>query len=389
MQHPNALRLEHHRASARLIRGHLAANPEFQPRYDAVKRIIHLFGRPAFYEISDRCNLTCEGCYFFDPAVFQGEPHDRTAFDAGWDGFLAREAARGVTMPYFLGAEPALEERRLIAAARHFRRGNIGTNGTVRLHPDIPFRISISAWAADAGDDARLRGGSAFRKALRLYQGDRRAIVLFTVNRDTVAQARAVAAMCRDHGLPLTFSLWSPTSSLLSRLATFTGNDDAFFRISTPDSSLIFSDADLMRVRDALDTLIDDFPDTVVYSRTYNRWSTAPGPLYALDPDSGIAETCGSRIIGGFRYHGLDLQPKAVKCCTPAVECRDCRLYSGGWSSQFTPNAAQVATAEAFGAWLDMILTVGRIFLRPETDPEAFVPAPAGASGPLHQECLT
>ena len=369
-------RLGQSRESVRLIRQHLAEYPELRGEYAAAACISHLFARPAFYEVSDRCNLKCEGCYYFDPAAFREAPADRGRFDAEWDAFLAQERARGVTMPYFLGAEPALEERRLIAAARYFRRGNLGTNGTIRLDSEIPFRISISAWAADEADDARLRGGSTLRKALRLYRGDDRAIVLYTVNPTNIDQVPAMARACRDHGLPLTFNLWSPTTGLLARLQSFTGNDDAYFRISTPERSLQLGDADLARVRDSLARAMQDFPDTVIYSDAYNRWSTRHGPLYALDAETGVAEDCGSRIVGGFRYHGMDLQSQPVKCCTPAVDCRTCRMYSGGWSSQFVPRPGQVATISGFADWLDMVLTIGRVFLRPEIDPEAFVGAP-------------
>ena len=376
MHNQSVGRLGHLRESARLIRKHLAESRVLQEQYAAVTHIIHLFARPAFYEISDRCNLKCEGCYYFDPATFRDGEADRLRFDAGWESFLAQERARGVTMLYFLGAEPALEEKRLIAASRYFQRGNLGTNGTVRLDPEIPFRISISAWAADEADDARLRGGSTLRKALRLYQGDSRAIVLYTVNPTNIDQVPAMARACRDHGLPLTFNLWSPTASMLARLRSFTGNDNAFFRISTPEQSLVLGDGDLIRVRETLAQAIEDFPDTVIYSHAYNRWSTKPGTLYALDPDTGVAEDCGSRITGSFRYHGMTLEAQPVKCCTPAMDCRSCRMYSGGWSSQFSPRPEQVATRSAFAEWLEMVLTIGRIFLRPELDPEAFVGTP-------------
>lgn len=363
------------RDSALTVRGHVKNNPDLSSIHDAARYIIKSFSTPSFYEISARCNLKCEGCYYFDPETFRGEQVEAADFDAAWPGFLESERARGVTMPYFLGAEPALEQRRLVVASRYFQRANLGTNGTVFLDPEIPYRISISAWAASAADDAWLRGGSALRKALRLYQGDRRTIVLYTVNATNIDQVPTMVQACRDHGLPLTFSLWSPTSSLLARLHAFAGNDDAFFRISTPDQSLMLGPAALERVRDTLGQALDDFPDTVIYSHAYNRWSTRPGPLYTLSQETGIAEECGSRTIRRFRYHGMDLRQLAVKCCSPAMDCAHCRMYSGGWSSQFSPRPEQLATLSGFADWLDMVLTIGRIFLRPEIDPGAFVAA--------------
>lgn len=359
-------------SSMRLMNQHARTDPQLKHLYHIAKGIVGLFKLPAFYEMSEQCNLKCEGCYYFDSETYQPHRSTRHHFDGHWEAFLAGEAARGVTMPYFLGAEPALEKQRLVVASRYFRRGNIGTNGTVYLDPEIPFRISISAWAAAEGDDVQLRGGKALRRALKLYRDDPRAIVLYTLNRCNVIQARDMVRLCQDHGLPVTFNLWSPTFNLLSRLNHYTGNDDQFFRISTPEHSLRFSDEDLLRARDTLGQLIDDYPDTVIYSHAYNRWSTSPGPLYRLNEDS-VAENCGSRILGSFKYYGMDLQPQAVKCCTPAVDCRECRLYSGGMSSQFLPKPEQVRSKQGFIDWLDIILTIGRIFLRPEIDPQVFV----------------
>ncbi|MEQ5777588.1 hypothetical protein J4E05_18835 [Thalassospira sp. NFXS8] len=351
----------------------MANNSCLQPAYAAVNHICHIFARPAFYEMSDSCNLKCEGCYFFDPGTLHAQKLDSSEFDEKWNALLAQEKLRGVTMPYFLGAEPALEQKRLLVAKRYFRRGNLGTNGTIRLDPEIPFRISISAWAADEKSDSWLRGASALRKALRLYQGDKRAILLYTVNPTNIDQVSIMARIARDHGLPLTFNLWSPTESILSRLSSFNGNDNEFFRISTPENSLLFDDYDLQRTRDTLDQVIYDFPDTVIYSQSYNHWSTRKGRLYTLNPETNIAEDCGSRIIGNFRYYGMNLQTQPVKCCTAAVDCENCRLYSGGWSSHFSPAPKQIESLAGFVDWLETVLTIGKIFLLQETDPEAFV----------------
>ncbi|WP_127026007.1 hypothetical protein [Rheinheimera mangrovi] len=363
--------MNHQLASMRLLRKHLKDHPCLENYYDTAKYIINSFRLPAFYEVSDRCNLKCEGCYYFDADTFQPNLSVRRDYDAQWNNFLGNEVIKGVTMPYFLGAEPALEQHRLIVASNHFNRGNIGTNGSIFLNPEIKFRISISAWSASESDDIRLRGKSALLQALKLYQGDPRAIVLYTINSQNIAQAKDIAHLCQDHGLPVTFNLWSPTKKLIEKLNNYTGNDNNFFRISTPDTSLRFSNDDLLQVQDTIGQLIEDYPDTVIYSHAYNKWSTTPGPLYKLD-SGNVAENCGSRIGGQFKYYGMDLASKPIKCCTAAIDCNECRLYSGGMSSHFLPLPEQIDSLEGFLDWLDIILTIGRIFLRPETDPKAF-----------------
>jgi hypothetical protein len=359
------------RESLRRVQELLAARPDLAPRYEDAKGVVRAFRKPAFYEVSQRCNLFCEGCYFFENG---GSHQVREPEPSAWEAFFASEAERRVSMAYFVGAETALHQDRLMAAAGHIKRGVVGTNGTIPIDPAIPYRISVSVWAGDDETDRRLRGASVFRKALKNYAGDPRAIILFTVSPWNLAGARTLAEMCRDHGLPLTFNMYSPTLTFLNRLSRAERNDDRYFRVSRPDSTPCFSDADLAETRRVLDELMDDFPETVVYTRAYNAWATQPGSLYEIDPASGLAPHCGSRIVGQMSYFTADLKPADVKCCTPDVDCSSCRMYSGGWSSKFQPTQRDLGDENAFSDWLDMMKTLGEILLyepadRPEERP--------------------
>ena len=347
----------------RTIRGFIKAHPELAPRYDFARAVIRAFRRPAFYEVETRCNLRCEGCYYFEG----GDTHSIKGEDdiAAWSGFFDAEGERGVSMAYFVGAEPALAQDRLRAAVGKFPRGNVGSNGTIRMDPDIPFRIGVSVWGADDPSDRSLRGASVFRKALRNYAGDPRAIMLFTVSRWTIDQVPEVARMCADHDLKLTYNMYSPTETFLTRLARQSPNDAEFFRVSSNDDSPILRPDDLLRVRDTLEESLEAFPDTVVYSKAYNDYICQPGPRYDICPDTGVARDCKSRIEEPMRYFTTDLQPKKVKCCTPDSDCSSCRMYSGGWSSRFVPRQHDVASVEAFRGWLDMMETLDEIFLYP------------------------
>ena len=72
---------------------------------------------------------------------------------------------------------------------------------------------------------------------------------------------------------------------------------------------------------------MEDFPETVLYSRNYNAWSTRDEPLHPVDAD-GIAPDCGSRITPLMHYYGADLERKEIKCCTPDLDCSQCRIMS-------------------------------------------------------------
>jgi len=268
-------------------------------------------------------------------------------------------------MAYFVGAEPALAQDRLHQAVGLFPRGNVGTNGTIKIDPDIPFRIGVSVWGGDDQMDKTMRGASVFRKALKNYAGDPRVIMLFTVSRWTIDQIPIVAKMCADHGLKLTFNLYSPTTKFLNRLTKNSPNDSQFFRVSSKDHSPIFDAETLERARIAMNDAIDMWPDTVVYSKAYNDFICKPSPRYDIDPSTGIARDCKSRMVEPMRYFTTDLKQTNVKCGTPEANCADCRMYSGGWSSRFVPRGEDVITAEAFSAWIGMMETLDEIFLYP------------------------
>ena len=51
------------------------------------------------------------------------------------------------------------------------------------------------------------------------------------------------------------------------------------------------------------------------------------------------------------------------KCGTSDAICSECRMYSGGWSSKFELRDEDVASPQAFADWIEMIGTLGKIFL--------------------------
>ncbi|MEQ8653350.1 MAG: hypothetical protein RIC87_12875 [Kiloniellales bacterium] len=362
------------RQTLRQLQSLLAADPSLTPKFEAAKEVVRAFRRPAFYEVSQRCNLFCEGCYYFEgPTAFQ--PRNAPEVET-WRAFFEKEAKeRKVSMAYFIGAEPSLEPERLYAAKDFFTYGNIGTNGVVKIDKEIPFRISISVWG-DPATDVKLRGADAFKKALANYGEDPRALVVYTLSAWNLEAAREVAVKCRDHGLPLTFNMYTPTAPYLDKVDEGAKNDKAYFRLSKKGSTPCFDAESLVACRNTVRDLMDAFPETIVYTDHYNAWATQAGSMFHVDEDTGIASNCGSRIIGTLKYMGADLNARDLKCCTPDVDCRDCRMYSAGWSTRLQLLPADVASAKSFQTWCDDISALGKIFVyRPETG------APSGQEG--------
>ena len=64
-----------------------------------------------------------------------------------------------------------------------------------------------------------------------------------------------------------------------------------------------------------------------------------------------------------MHYYGADLERKEIKCCTPDLVCSQCRIMSGGWSTKLAPRVEDLANAEAFAGWLEMMESLRRIFV--------------------------
>ena len=99
------------RQVARCLNTLLKSNPNLAQRYAKAKQTIRAFRKPAFYEIETKCNLKCEGCYYFEGGdTWKIDPNRE---NADWRLFFEQEAQHGVSMAYFVGAEPALSQDRL------------------------------------------------------------------------------------------------------------------------------------------------------------------------------------------------------------------------------------------------------------------------------------
>ena len=81
----------------------IIADPIIRERWEKVRR--YFFLRESTYDMTNRCNIRCEGCYYFT-----GEKQfAKENLDAGaWHQLMSAEKARGITFAVLAGAEPSL-----------------------------------------------------------------------------------------------------------------------------------------------------------------------------------------------------------------------------------------------------------------------------------------
>lgn len=307
--------------------------------------------RPSQYDISNTCNLTCEGCLFF--AGDDHLDHARITDVARIDAFFAGEAARGVNFLQFAGAEPALAQPTLRIAARHVGRGVVFTNGTVKIARDIPFRLHVSVWGL--GEQAQaLRGADVVAKAVRNYRGDPRALFVFTVNAGNVEAIPDVAAYCAEAGVPLTFNHFANTLAYERWLAGERADPD-YFRLGERGADMAHTPASLARAWALIGQAMERHPQTVVYSRAFGRRIHDPHGLYEIDPDSGQASDCGSRVDAHYRHFHADLADAGdVKCCAPNIDCATCRLYQQSLSTLLGRLDRFAGADDGLAEWLEL-----------------------------------
>ncbi len=333
-------------------------NENLRKKWERIKR--HNFPiRISGYDITNSCNLRCEGCFFFEGELSSHYDSNRTLEDYGI--FFAAEKQRGITFPHFAGAEPALVQDRLKIAAKFWQNGLIYSNGTIQLDASLPFMIHISVWGGEE-TDKRLRGGKVLERAIRNYRGDRRAVFLYTINPQNIADIEGVVRKMADNGLRISFNHFSASRQYKEKIGRGEQTDPkGTFRLSNRESNLVFSGNDLLKSQDLLARLIDDFPDTVIFSPHYNRFVHQLEPVFHIDPQTGMATNCAILAMPYHRQHHTDFSYSDSECCIANVDCSECRHYVSIYTLMMSGMREAMRDLRSFEAWLDVYDTWCRL----------------------------
>src|SRR5262249_8347985 len=150
--------------------------------YSKLKK--HFRIRESAYDVTSRCQLRCDGCYYFQGDKYRVQ--DVTEAER-WKAFMEQERERGINYVNLAGAEPALVPDVLRACYDTIPTGNIFSNGLTAIDRGIRYRIHLSVWGNAAGDP-QYRGVYCLPKQLKNYKGDDRPIFVYTFNKDNIDQ---------------------------------------------------------------------------------------------------------------------------------------------------------------------------------------------------------
>ncbi len=313
----------------------LLADPMTAERFEKVRQFFFL--RESAYDMTSRCNVRCDGCYYFEG----DKQHTRDELGpSAWRSLMQAEKGRGITFVVLAGAEPALVPELMQVCYEEIPHGAIATNGLLRIPDSVKYRIHVSVWGNDATSERTRKAKRMLERQLEHYEGDARAVFVYTYTRHNVEEADEVVARLAKAGCRCTFNVFSAPLGYAGELR------------HTP--------ASLAAMRASMLRLLAAHPDSVLYSPYNAAAHTNEKGLHDLFR-CPYPRSAGSIAFGlgrSFRQYRSDLSwVHEASCCVPDTECSDCRHYAAGSAMVTARMQRHARTHEHFRAWLDYVDT--------------------------------
>ena len=313
----------------------LLAQQEIKARWEKVRK--YFFLRESTYDMSNRCNIRCDGCYYYEgEKQFAKENGDPEA----WRKLMQAEKARGITYVVLAGAEPSLVPELLDVCYQEMPLGSIATNGFKKIPESIGYKLHISVWGNDETSLRVRKAKDLLKKQIENYKNDARAVFVYTFTRENIEEVREVAAQLVANDCKLTFNVFSSPVG-------YQGN-------------LQHDDESLRQTRQTMIDLLNQYPRNVLFS-VYNAVAhTHKKGLHDLYSCSYPRQNSSQDIGLGrsFRQYRTDLNwDRSVACCVPDTDCVDCRHYAAGSAVVTARLYRHVNNSATFKSWLDYVDT--------------------------------
>jgi hypothetical protein len=319
-------------------------NEEWHGRYKAISR---LNMRSSIYDVTNRCNLRCKGCFFFSSDEHTAAPEETDI--ARWEAFVEKEQARGVNLAILIGGEPTLYLDRVEVFNRRLPT-YCATNGLIKIPRErFPgMMVGISLWG-DEDDEKLLRGKDTFSVSSRNYAGDPYTYYLYTITPRQLGRTERVIRRIDDAGLKVHMQLLS--------------NDEGVEGFSWTPSQL----AD---IRAEMDAMLDKYPRTVISCKYYHEiittgrmlgrpfgWNECPSVTEPLDTRSPRPK----RLIRFIRW-AADLQTMH-RCCTSATrDCRTCKDGAAHMSWVMVNKRDHLRSAKDLQNWIEVYEMFAKLY---------------------------
>ncbi len=313
----------------------ILADPVIRKRWEKIRK--YFFLRESTYDMTHRCNIRCEGCYYYEgEKQFARENKSKNA----WRKLMREEKDRGITYVVLAGAEPALVPELCEVCYQEMPLGTIATNGLKYIPESVGYKIHISVWGNDETSLKVRNAKNMLRRQIDKYEGDPRAVFVYTFTRHNIDEGHEVMDILAQHGCKATFNVFSSPVGY--------------------NGHLRHTQQSLVQTQKSMMALLSRYPDNVLFS-SYNVVAhTHPYGLHDLYscPYPRMNPSMDIGLGRSFRQYRTDLTwNRDAACCVPDTDCADCRHYAAG-SAVVTARLFRHATnPDRFKAWLDYVDT--------------------------------
>ncbi len=313
----------------------ILADRKIRERWEKVRK--YFFLRESTYDMTHRCNVKCDGCYYFEgDKQFARENTDVNA----WRNLMKEEKARGITYVVLAGAEPSLVPELCKVCYKEMPLGTIASNGIKFIPESVGYKIHISVWGNDESSLKVRNAKNMLLRQIENYRNDPRAVFVYTFTKHNIDEVDEVTKILSECGSKITFNIFSAPVGY--------------------EGDLRHDEESLFRTRENMVKLLLKYPDNVLfshYSAVAHTHKYGMHDLYScsyprMNPSTDIG------LGRSFRQYRTDLTwDRSAACCVPDTDCVDCRHYAAG-SAVVTARLFRHATnPESFKAWLDYVDT--------------------------------
>ena len=313
----------------------IIADPVVKERWEKVRK--YFFLRESTYDMTNRCNIKCDGCYYYEGdkqfTVENNSPEE-------WRTLMKKEKERGITYVVLAGAEPSLVSDLCQVCFEEMPLGSIASNGFKKIPESVGYKIHISVWGNDTTSLEVRNAKNLLMKQIENYKGDPRAVFVYTFTKKNIDDIYEVMETLAANECKATFNMFSAPVGY--------------------DGDLRHDTDSLQRTRDVMMEVLEKYPENVLFSpcnvvaHTHNL---GLHDLYScsyprMNPSTDIG------LGRSFRQYRSDLSwDRNVSCCVPDTDCIDCRHYAAG-SAVVTARLYRHAThPDIFKSWLDYVDT--------------------------------
>ena len=315
--------------------------------HERYKKISRLNIRSSIYDVTDRCNLRCKGCFFFSSGEHERASEEKDV--AKWHAFVEQEMERGVNLAILIGGEPTLCMDRIEAFYKRLPTF-CATNGQIKVPRDrFPdMMVGISLWG-DAGDEKILRGKDTFAVSSANYEGDPHAYYLYTITPRQLGKTEKIIRKIRDVGLKVHMQLLS--------------NDEGVDGFS-------WQPQELVDVRAEMDAMLDAYPDTVVSCKYYHKvittgemlgrkfgWLECPSVTITRDN----RDPQPKRLTNFIRW-ASDLKTQHRCCTSETRDCSTCKDGAAHMSWVMVNKRAHIRTPEDLRNWIEVYEMFAKLY---------------------------